>query len=293
LSDSSNMAGRAVLVTGASTGIGAACAFDLADSGFRVFAGVRSASAGETLRKMKPAVEPVLLDVTQADQIAAAAEHIAQATGTAGLYGLVNNAGIVVVGPLELIPIDELRRQLEVNVVGQVAVTQAMLPMIRQARGRIVNIGSFNGLMAPPYFGPYAASKHAMEAITDSLRMELRQWGIRVSIIEPGSVSTPIWDKSQRTADHLMANVPDAATALYGEDIAVVQKTARTLAAKAMPVSRVTRAVRRALTSRWPWTRYPVGAEAWGARRWARLLPDFCRDFLLCNGLGLKRKRLY
>ena len=170
--------------------------------GFRVFAGVRLAPAGQELkRRASDRLTPVILDVTQADSIRTAAEAIGQAVGSDGLAGLVNNAGIVVAGPLELLPIEELRRQFEVNVIGNVAVTQALLPLLRQGRGRIVNMGSLNGVMAPPYFGPYSASKFALEALSDCLRVELRKWGISVSLIEPGSVKTPIWEKSRDSAE--------------------------------------------------------------------------------------------
>ena len=191
----------AVVITGASTGIGAASAVELARRGFSVFAGVRKRCDGERLKAQSPHIVPLLLDVTDAGQIAAAAETVGRAVGDAGLAGLVNNAGIVVAGPLEILPLDQLRLQLEVNVVGQIAVTQAFLPLLRKARGRIVNMGSFNGRIASPYLAPYAASKHALEALSDAMRLELRAWGIRVSVIEPGATTTPIWDKSLAAAD--------------------------------------------------------------------------------------------
>ena len=174
-----DLTGRgAVVITGASTGIGRACALDLDGRGFRVFAGVRKDEDGERLRSERPSIEPLRIDVTDAGEIAAARDRVSEEVGTAGLAGLVNNAGIAVPGPLEHLPIDEFRRQMEVNLVGQVAVTQAFLPLLRTARGRVVNIGSIGGRVALPMLGPYAASKHAMEGISDSLRRELRPWGI-------------------------------------------------------------------------------------------------------------------
>ena len=166
-----------MVITGASTGIGAASAVELGRRGFRVFAGIRKDSDGERLRGQSPQIVPLALDVTDTCQIAAAAESVGQAVQEAGLAGLVNNAGIVVAGPLEILPLDQLRLQLEVNVVGQIAVTQAFLPLLRKARGRIVNISSVNGRIAPPYMAPYAASKHALEALNDALRVELRAGG--------------------------------------------------------------------------------------------------------------------
>ena len=162
----------AVVITGASTGIGKACALELDRRGFRVFAGVRSESAAQELQAQASArLTPVRIDVTDAASIAAAAETIARSVGDAGLAGLVNNAGIAVSGPLEIVPIDALRRQLEVNVIGPVAVTRSLLPLLRKARGRVVNMSSISGGVAAPYLGPYSASKFAMEAITDTLRL--------------------------------------------------------------------------------------------------------------------------
>src|SRR5688500_9161604 len=191
-----DLTGRgAVVITGASTGIGRACAIDLDGRGFRVFAGVRKDEDGERLRSERPSIEPLRIDVTDAGEIAAARDRVGEEVGERGLAGLVNNAGIAVPGPLEHLPLDEIRRQLEVNVLGQIAVTQAFLPLLRTARGRIVNIGSIGGRVALPLLGPYAGSKHAMEGISDSLRRELRPWGIEVSLVRPGPIATEIWER--------------------------------------------------------------------------------------------------
>ncbi|MGD1157325.1 MAG: SDR family oxidoreductase, partial [Terriglobia bacterium] len=184
----------AVVITGASTGIGEACALHLDKLGFRVFAGIRKAADAEALRHRASArLVPIRLDVSDETEVEQAARNVTEALRGEGLAGLVNNAGIVVAGMLEFLPLDALRRQLEVNVVGQVAVTQAFLPHLRKARGRIVNIGSVSGLIAGPFSGAYAASKFALEALTDALRVELRPWKIHVSIVEPGNIQTPIW----------------------------------------------------------------------------------------------------
>ena len=177
-----------VVITGASTGIGAACALALDKLDFRVFAGVRKRADGEALQAQASAkLTPVELDITNSNEIAAALKTIAGEVGDAGLTGLVNNAGIGVVGPLEIVSLDELRRQFEVNVIGLIAVTQALLPLLRKARGRVVNMSSIAGRAAMPYMGPYAASKHALEALSDALRIELQHTGVRVSVIEPGA----------------------------------------------------------------------------------------------------------
>jgi NAD(P)-dependent dehydrogenase (short-subunit alcohol dehydrogenase family) len=259
---------RNVLVTGASSGIGAACAQRLARSGWRVFAGVRKqgdAPAG---------TEELLLDVTDEGQIRAAAEDVGEE-----LHGLVNNAGIALAAPLEAVPIDELRNQLEVNVVGQVAVTQALLPAVRRARGRIVFIGSIAGKSALPFLGPYAASKHAIEAIADSLRMELRPFGIAVSLVEPGSILTPIWTRSAARADELLERMDGAVNELYGERIAAFRKIAMKRGAAGAPPDAVADVVERALTAERPRTRYLVGRDA-KLRAGFQRLPDKLRDRL-------------
>jgi len=277
-----------VLISGASTGIGAACALDLARRGFHVYAGVRKATDKQRLEAAgQGAITPISLDVTDAASIAAAVETVRAGIGQHGLWGLVNNAGIAVVGPLELVPIEEFRRQLEVNVVGHVAMIQAMLPQGRGATGRIGNIGSVNGFMAPAYCGPYAASKFALEALTDSLRVELRTWRIGVSIVEPGSTQTPIWQKSGDSSLELTTRVPPEKMALYSKELDCVRAAALKLAENAMPVGRVVWAVRHALTASRPRSRYPIGLEARLAWRLARLLPDAVRDWIVRNGLGL------
>lgn len=271
---SANTASGTVLVTGASTGIGEACAVHLAGIGFQVLAGVRREADARRLDEF-PGVRSLMLDVTDPAAVAAAAETASE-SGGGRLSGLVNNAGIAVAAPLEMVPLDELRRQLEVNVVGQVAVTQAMLPLLRAARGRIVNIGSVGGLVAPPLLGPYAASKFALEAITDVLRREVAAQGVRVAIVEPASVRTPIWEKSERAADALEAG-PDAER-LYGPLIRAIRHQAERASIEGVPPRAVAEVVAEALTAPRPRTRYPVGREARGRAIAARVLPDRALD---------------
>jgi NAD(P)-dependent dehydrogenase (short-subunit alcohol dehydrogenase family) len=286
----------AVLITGASSGIGEACAVELHRRGFLVFAGVRRPSDAERLvAQTSPRLVPILLDVTDAQAVAQAAQTIAQATGEAGLAGLVNNAGITVAFPLEFLPLSAFRQQLEVNVVGQLAVIQAMLPLLRTARGRIVNMSSISGLVAGPYVGAYAASKHAFEALSDSLRVELRHFGIHVAVIEPGDVDTPIWQKSRAAADRLRDSLLDEAQQRvspevgehYAQDIAAMRAATDRFAAQAMPVERVVRAVMHALCARRPKTRYPVGAKTWGVLLGLRFLPTGIRDRVVRRNLGM------
>lgn len=279
----------AVLITGASTGIGRASALELNRRGWRVFAGVRREEDGQDLRRHACSpLTPLRLDVTDGPSIRAAAETIARERGDAGLQGLVNNAGIVVAGPIEIVPLDDLRRQLEVNVIGQLAVTQAVLPHLRQGRGRIVNVSSVSGRVAVPYLGPYAASKFALEAMSDSLRVELAPWGIQVSLIEPGGVRTPIWQKAGADADRLGAVAPPEGLRLYERDLAVFRQATAQAAARAMPVERVVRAIVHALCARRPKTRYPLGGQPRVMILLSKFLPDRAYDFLLRRALGLR-----
>jgi len=277
-----------VVVTGASTGIGRACALRLDRLGFLVFAGVRRDADGKALKKAsKSGLTPLLIDVTEKASITAAASAVDNAVGEEGLAGLVNNAGIAVPGPLEFLPLDDLRSQMEVNVIGQVAVTQSFLPLLRKGQGRIVNIGSIGGRMATPFLGAYAASKFAMEALTDSLRMELKPWGISVSIIEPGSIDTRMWEKGQDAADVLLEKLPPEGHKFYDPAVNAMRKAAEKTAREAIPPSAVAKAVVHALTSDKPKTRYVVGTDARIQAVVARLVPDRMRDWLVAREMGL------
>jgi NAD(P)-dependent dehydrogenase (short-subunit alcohol dehydrogenase family) len=280
----------AVVVTGASTGIGQACALRLDKIGFQVFAGVRKEADGESLkRQASERLTSVFIDVTEEASIASAADTVAAAVGAAGLAGLVNNAGIVVPGPLEFQPLGDIRQQIDVNFIGQIAVTQAFLPLLRKRRGRIVNIGSIGGRMATPFLGAYAASKFAMEAFTDSLRMELQPWGISVSIVEPGSIATPLWEKGQASADEIDRKLPQTGHDLYDPAVAAMRRVADKLARAAIPPSAVAKAVAHALTAKRPKTRYLVGRDAKLQAAVAKLVPDRMRDWLIVQRMGLPR----
>jgi len=270
---------RYVVITGASSGIGEACALYLAHLGFGVFAGVRKKVGAQALRARGAGrIEPLFVDVRDADSVASAAETVRRAVGESRLAGLVNNAGIAVAAPLEFLPVGELRRQLEINVVGQVAVTQAFLPHLREGNGRVVNVGSIGGKIAGPLLGAYVASKFAMEGLTDSLRRELEPWAIHVSIVEPGAVRTPIWERSLMAADALLHRFPRRALVLYGSEIERQRSSALKAARKGIPPEIVARAVAHALTAKRPKTRYPVGRDARVASVLVRLLPDRVLD---------------
>ena len=270
------MASGCVVVTGASTGIGEATAIHLRELGFDVRAGVRKDEDAERLRSQ--GVPPLRIDVTDGASIAAAAEEL----GDTPLAGLVNNAGIAVSAPLEFVPIEELRRQLDVNLVGQVAVTQAFLPALRRGHGRIVNVSSIGGRVALPLGGPYAASKFGLEAVSDSLRRELAQFGIDVAVVEPGGVKTPIWQKGAETAEEIAADLPPEAEQLYGGMVAVLRREAARIAeTDGMEPEQVARVIGQALTARRPKTRYLVGRDA--KMRWAvaKRVPDRVLDRLI------------
>ena len=278
----------AVVITGASTGIGEACALHLDGLGYRVFAGVRKTADGEALqRRASERLVPIRLEVTDGAEVRQAAEQVMGALGSGGLDGLVNNAGIVVGGALELLPLSELRRQLEVNVVGQIAVTQAFLPSLRKARGRIVNMGSLSGLISSPFTGAYCASKFALEALTDALRMELRPWKIHVAIVEPGFIQTPIVKKALAEEEALRARQSAEAGQLYGAASSSVRSSIAREAAKGAPAAVVAKAVEHALAARRPRTRYAVGPHAGFEITLGRALPDRWRDALIARHLGL------
>jgi NAD(P)-dependent dehydrogenase (short-subunit alcohol dehydrogenase family) len=275
------MASGVVVVTGASSGIGEASARHLASLGFEVRPGVRKPEDAERLREH--GLSPLMLDVTDQRSIDAARAEL----GEGPLAGLVNNAGIAVSGPLEFLPVEEVRRQLEVNVVGQVAVTQALLPLLRRGRGRIVNISSIGGRVALPLMSPYNASKFALEAISDSLRRELRRFGVEVVVVEPGGVKTPIWDKGNEAAGRLLESVPEEATELYGDLADALRAESRKIAEeRGLPPEAVAETVGRALTARRPKTRYLVGRDAKVRAAIAKRLPDRAMDTLIHRALS-------
>ncbi len=277
----------AVLISGASTGIGRACAEHLDGLGFTVFAGVRKQSDADSLQGASPGrMQPLILDVTDGETIADAMRTVNQACPS-GLAGLVNNAGISVGGPLEFVAIEDWRRQLEVNFIGQVAVTQAALPALRKARGRIVNMTSIGGRLASPFLGPYNASKFALEAVTDALRLELRQFGIEVTAIEPGSVATPIWDKGRASAQQATANMPAEALSLYSAGMAAIAKFIDLGERSGVPPVEVARAVEHALTANRPKPRYVVGRDAKIRLALDRLLPTRVMDRVVGRAMGI------
>ena len=285
------MAHGAVLISGCSTGIGRATALHLDAQGFTVYAGVRKESDAEALRKEgSERLQTLQLDVTDPQAIRAAAESLGTELGDQGLAGLVNNAGISVNGPLEFIPLDELRRQLEVNTVSVVAMSQAFLPLIRKARGRLVHIGSIGGRNATPMLGPYSASKFALEAIAEAQRRELGPWGIEVVLIEPGAIKSAIWEKGLSDSEQMLANGSPRELELYRPGMEALQKAAVKLAASAIPALEVAKVVEKALLLRRPRPRYVVGPDAKVQALLARLLPDRLRDAFVLRFINYPRQ---
>jgi NAD(P)-dependent dehydrogenase (short-subunit alcohol dehydrogenase family) len=240
--------------------MGRACALLLAQAGYHVFAGVRKEQDALALKQQVPApLTPLFLEVTDADSITEAVMLVTESMGDAGLAGLVNCAGIGVTAPMELLPITELRRQLEINVIGQVAVTQAFLPLIRAARGRIIHVGSVGGRVTIPFGGPLCASKHAMEAINDALRMELRPWGIHVVLVAPGSIRTPAVDKLVQDSEAMLKTFPPEGARRYAASYRAFVQTFVKHEEAGVPPEVMAAVVLKALTARSPRTRYPVG----------------------------------
>lgn len=265
-----------VLITGASGGVGVALSRALTDAGWSVFEAMRS-----------PRGDAIKLDVTDEASIAHAAAAVAERTGDGGLAGLVNNAGIIVDGPLELVPIHALRRQFEVNVIGQMAVTQAFLPLLRRGGGTIVNIGAATGRVTVPMAGPISASKTALESLTDALRMELKHQGVGVTIVEPGAMETAIFDKAAASAAADGYAGSDETQRLYAGAIKASREALAGM--KAAPVDGLVEVVIKALSSESPEPRYVVGRDA-GRLMMLRRLPQGLRDRLLMRGVGLRRE---
>ncbi|BBY09053.1 SDR family NAD(P)-dependent oxidoreductase [Mycobacterium noviomagense] len=284
---------KSVVITGASSGLGRAAALHLADLGYRVFAGVRSQSSAEDLVNLPPSAGeliPVLLDVTDATSVARAGDHVELRCADTGLWAVVNNAGVCVGSPLECLPIDELRTQLETNLVGVLQVTQRFLPLLRASKGRIVNVSSSIGNVAPPFLGAYAASEFGKEGLSDALRRELGPLGVRVSVIEPGVVETPIWRKLRASAEQIIATAPADIAATYRSRFTAFLDAheKHVYASKTTPLQ-YANAVAAALVAKRPKTRYRVGRDSWLSAVTHRVTPDPVLDVLIA--LAISRRR--
>jgi NAD(P)-dependent dehydrogenase (short-subunit alcohol dehydrogenase family) len=273
------------VVTGASSGVGRATARALAERGFHVLAGVRRPADGDEIAAER--LEPVILDITDAADVAAIADRVRDDGDARALGVLVNNAGIAVNAPVESIPMDAWRRQLEVNFFGQLALIQALLPALLASRGRIVNVSSIGGRVVAPTFGAYAASKFALEAMSDALRREVGRLGVRLIVVEPGTVATPIWEKGLVTADELAAGMPAEQRARYGDLTEAVRARAAQSERVGIDPAEVAAVIAGAIDARRPRARYLVGRDAKLMARMARVLPDRAMDWLIARSLGL------
>lgn len=279
----SHLARPAVLITGSSSGIGQACVHELAAAGFFVFAGVRSQPDAERLLQLGVGVVcPVTLDVTRSEEIAAVAARLTIELAGRGLAALVNNAGVAMAGPLETMSIDRFRELCAVNVVGLTAVTQAVLPLLQQAHGRIVNIGSVSGRQARPFLSAYCATKFALDGLSDSWRVELRRLGVSVSLLSVGRVRTPIWRKTAHELTSAYDTLPDEPRQRYARIVAQLRQWMTREDGVAPEV--VAKTVARIVTARRPRRRYRVGTSLLAELVWAHT-PGAARDRRLARKL--------
>jgi NAD(P)-dependent dehydrogenase (short-subunit alcohol dehydrogenase family) len=272
-----------MVVSGASTGMGAATARELAARGYHVLAGVRRERDGDAIRA--DGVEPVILDITRPEHVQALVDRVASDPHHRPLQALVNNAGISVNAPVEALPLDEWRRLYDVNLFGHIAVTQALLPFLHRSHGRIVNISSVGGKVAMATYGPYAGTKFALEAVSDSLRRELAPHGVQVVVVEPGAVKTEMADRGAATATDLAEWMNPEHQQRYGRLVKAVVAHSLAFTGKGMSADKAGAIVARAATARRPRTRYTVGRDAAVLTRLARVLPDRVLDRLAAASL--------
>ncbi len=278
---------RTVLITGCSSGIGKATARLLAAEGFRVLAGARKQEDAEALADAGlPNLEPILLDVTSNNAVAKVVESL-KTSCPEGLYALVNNAGVGLPAALELSTLDEVRNLFEVNTIAPLRIIQSCLPLLRQAGGRIVNMSSMNGTMALPMVGAYSASKFALEAFSDTLRIELRPWKIPVTLIRPGQVRTSIFDKAGEALEKRRREIPEPLKEGYEKMYARAAKFNRRGTQSPTSPEKVARVVLQALTAKHPSPRYHVGRDAHGMRLFNTIVPQRLIDRLLARAMGV------
>ena len=276
----------AVVVTGASSGIGRATALRLDELGYTVFPGVRKDKDAKSLSEAgSERITPITLEVTKARSISAARQKVQRAVGKDGLVGLVNNAGIANAGPIEHLPVAEFEKVIDVNLTGQYAVTQEFLPLIRRATGTIVFITSIGGLIATPFMSPYHAAKFGLEGVADSLRREVKPWGINVVVVEPGSIATPIWGKGSDAFDGI--KFPPEAKRLYGKQIEAMKKALIDTGDRGIPPEKVANVISKAIGKSRPKTRYLVGTDAKMMKRAKGVVGDRNFDKLMRRSMKL------
>jgi NAD(P)-dependent dehydrogenase (short-subunit alcohol dehydrogenase family) len=271
------------VITGASTGIGAATARELARRGFHVLAGVRRDEDADAIRG--PGIEPLIIDITRPDHIRALAARVDGDPQGRAVRALVNNAAIQANVPVEAFAIDEWRRMFEVNLFGHIAVTQTLLPALIRSKGRVVNISSVGGKVAMATYGPYAGTKFALEAVSDSLRREVAPFGVQVVVVEPGAVRTEMLGRAIATANELLSAMTPEQGQRYGGLVRAVNTQAVSSTKSGLPADAAAKVIADAVTARNPRTRYTVGRDATLLTRLARILPDRMLDYLFAAAL--------
>lgn len=281
---------KSIVITGASSGIGKATATLLAQHGWRVFAAVRKEEDARKLEaESNGALEGILLDVTNGESIAVAAQEVAKRLEGRGLDALFNNAGIGATAPVEYMPLDQVREIFEVNLFGQIGVIQAFLPLLRRARGRIINSGSVGDHITPPFGGALAGSKAAFASFSAALRLELRPQGVAVCLLEPGAILTPAVEKTLGGVEKTISELPPEGRALYGEGMRSMARAFTQKEQEGSPPEVVAAVVERALTDRHPSTRYPAGKESRKLALLARFLPEKLVDRAILKAFGLPK----
>ncbi|WP_432825479.1 SDR family oxidoreductase [Dactylosporangium sp. CA-092794] len=270
-----------IVVTGASTGMGAATARELAGRGFHVLAGVRKDKDADAIRA--DGIEPVILDITDPDQIAALAARVEG--DPRAVRAVVNNAGIAVNAPVESLSMHDWRWQFEVNLFGHIAVTQALLPALLRSKGRVVNISSVGGKIAMATYGAYAGTKFALEAVSDALRRELAPLGVQVVVIEPGGVQTEMAGRGIATANRLVTGMTREQHERYGDLVQAITAQATAFTKAGLPAGDAAKVIAKAVTVRNPRTRYTIGRDAAVLSRLPRILPDRVLDRILAANL--------
>jgi len=284
---SQNNSQKTILITGASTGIGLEMAKVLGRRGYKVYAGVRKSSDAERIKEFSPNIHPIILDITKTVDL----ENAYKVLENQNLYGLFNNAGVALAGPLELSPMEEVRWQMEVNVNAQVELTQKLLPLLKKHRdSRIIFTGSQSGFFSNPYSAMYCASKHALEAIADAWRFELKRFGVKVILFEPGAIKTPIFDKTIDHAFALQDKYEDSLYQDYKDDLDLFEKAARNTPKNGSPVEVVGKYAIAALERVNPKTRYRIGIDAKVGFILSRILPFKWRDWLVSKAVEFRAK---
>ncbi|HTJ62414.1 MAG TPA: SDR family NAD(P)-dependent oxidoreductase [Alphaproteobacteria bacterium] len=286
-----------ILITGTSTGIGRAATFTLAEHGYRVLAAVRKQDDIESLlaeaaaRGLKGSVEPIILDVTDAGQIAAAVDIVNAKIAAGGrLHAVVHNAGAQTAGPIETMPLDAWRSQFEVLFFGPVALTQQLLPQLRASRGRVINVTSIGGIMPGPMIAAYQAAKAALEAVSDSMRIEFSPFGVHVCAIAPGGISTPMLDRSPDQLNRLADALPKSLQPLYADALRAYAKTVASAQRASTSPAKASLTILRAVTASRPKTRYLIGTDAKLGAFLKHNLPDRWMDAITFRLVGLPRR---